>query len=368
MNFACERDALLRALDHAQRIVVRKDAVSILATVMIEVTEGRVTIRATNLDMLAETWCPADVTTPGAGCVALEPLFKLLQRLPAGAPVTAEAVWTAGHLAIRCRRSAVELPLLRPGEFPDFPLDADAAEIEIEGAVLARAMGVPLHAADPEDQRAFVQGVCVGPTSDGTHLLGIATNGRRITRALLPLPAGAAAMPVVMVAVKPAEEIIRLARSASTLRLRINDRLFSAEGEGARIVTKLLDARMPETRQHFPASLGRTVEISAGDIADTLGRAEVLADDKYRAITLEVADGELSLVSRSTKGGAITDTIEVEGGDGIRFCANVKMLREALAAVGGDVVAIHHAGPGHPIIVQAKGCDEITALVMPTVG
>ncbi|MFB0491973.1 DNA polymerase-3 subunit beta [Methylobacterium sp. OAE515] len=367
MKFTVERDVLLGILKHAHSIVVRQDNTPVLASILISATDGRLTVKATNTDILAQTGCPADVEATGDGCVPLEPLFKLLQRLPARSVIVANGLSGSGMIEMRCGRSSFELPVLSASGFPDFPAGEEAGEVEVEGSLLAQAIGVPLHCADAADQRVFVNGVHIGPTADGTTLLGIATNGKRITRALLPLPAGWADLPAVMIAVKPAEEIVKLARAAKgPVKLRIGTSLLSASADDVVLTTKLLDARMPDCSQFFPPAFDGAVAFPAGQVIETLHRAEILADDQYRMVRIDVSGGELSIASRSTKGGAITDTLEVEGGDGIGFNGNVRMLREGLEAVGGDVVELFHAGPGAPIVMRARGGGPITALVMPT--
>lgn len=269
---------------------------------------------------------------------------------------------------MRCGRSTFELPMLAASSFPEFPIGEDMGEVAVDGAVLAQAIGIPLHCADPTDQRAFVNGVHIGRTADGAMLLGIATNGKRITRAVLPLPDGWATLPAVMIAVKPAQEIVKLAEAAKDpVRLRIGPSLLSAAAGDVVLTTKLLDAQMPDCSQFFPPAFDGAAAFPSGHLIETLHRAEILADDQYRAVKIEVASGELSMTSRSTKGGAITDRIEVEGGDGINFNGNVRMLREGLEAVGSDVVELFHDGPGRPIVMRARGGGPITALIMPTI-
>ena len=61
MKVTIERSVLLKALGHVHRIVERRNTIPILANVLIEAGEGRLSLKSTDLDLEAAESVPADV-------------------------------------------------------------------------------------------------------------------------------------------------------------------------------------------------------------------------------------------------------------------------------------------------------------------
>ncbi|CAO4178976.1 DNA polymerase III subunit beta [Methylorubrum populi] len=368
MKVAVERDNLLAALAHAHRIVAKSDSIPILSTVLMSTEGGRLGITARNADMVAETSCVADVGTPGQIAVPLAPVAELLRRLPAGTAMRLEASDTAPEVAIRYRRSTLSLPTLAVAEFAGFTVDVSAVEVSIAAPTLIRLLETPLHASNVDDQRLFAQGVHLHFASDVSALCGVATDGRRMTRVVAPDFADAQRFPAVTIGTRSAGELIKLAQDVGggMIRLRINDRLLCAEADGTRLITKLIETQYPDYARSIPTDLTKLVAMASHELESALQRALILADDKDRIVRCEVSSGVLSIATRSQKGGAISEAVEVEGGDGISFGMNARMAVEALAALKADVVEISTAGFGSPILMRKRGSTEAVCLVMPT--
>ncbi|MDV2987037.1 UNVERIFIED_CONTAM: DNA polymerase III subunit beta [Methylobacteriaceae bacterium AG10] len=369
MKVAVERDNLLAALAHAHRIVAKSDSIPILSTVLMSTEGGRLGITARNADMVAETSCLADIGAPGQVAVPLAPIAELLRRLPAGTAMRLEVSDTAPEIAIRYRRSALSLPTLAVTEFASFAVDADAVDVSIEAATLIRLLEIPLHASNADDQRLFAQGVHLHFAKDVGALCGVATDGRRMTRAVAAEFSEAERFPSVTIGTRSAGELIKLAQDVGgggVIHLRINERLLCAEADGTRLITKLIEGQYPDYARSIPTDLTKLAAMASHELEQALQRALILADDKDRIVRCEVADGVLSIATRSQKGGAISEAVEVEGGDGISFGMNARMAVEALGALKADVVEISTAGFGSPILMRKRGSSEALCLVMPT--
>lgn len=366
MKFTVERDALLRALDHAQRIVVRQDAIPILNTVWVGATAGQVRIRATNMDMLAETTCPADIETGGEACVSAHLLFKLLQRLPAGSPVSVDGTPAPGKMEIRCRRSQTELPTLGTADFPDLGIHPDAPIAEIAADELAKLLGIPAHIPKDDSPYTFGAGVHLHALTAAATLCAEATDNKRVTRVMLPLPDGFERLPPITLARKPTEEIVRLCgRSTDAATVQASEHALSVSLGGTRIVTKLIDCRFPDLSPFFPASYDGAVALAAKELDGALHRALVLVDDTDLTVNIAIADGSLSIGARGVKAGAVSETMDVDGTGEMQFGCNAARMREALKAIDADLIEMIQVGTGQPIVMRGKGSDAVSAFVMP---
>lgn len=367
MKFSVERDSLLATLSHAHRIVARTSDVPILTTILLSATAGRVEIKATSTELVAETACPAEIEAGGQVAVPLAPLVELLRRLSAGTPLTFSLGEGGEGLTIRYRRSSATLPTLAAQEFSAFDMVGEAVELEVSATDLARLLETPVHVADPQSPWAFGVGVHLHFSAIDAALVGVATDQRRLTRIMLPAPDGAAGLPPITLATKPISEIVKLARDVGPepLRLRITERLMSIAAGTTVLTTKLVDTRFPDYSRVIPSEMPRTAIVAAGELTAALQRTLVLADDKDRTVKCEIADGILSLNMRGQKGGSINETIEVEGGEGIVFGINASRAVEALAAIDADLIELASASPTAPVVMRAAKAPTVTCIVMP---
>ena len=65
MKVTLERNALLKSLGHVHRVVERRNTYPILANVLIKAGDGRLELRATDLDIEVTESVPAVVATAG---------------------------------------------------------------------------------------------------------------------------------------------------------------------------------------------------------------------------------------------------------------------------------------------------------------
>lgn len=367
MKFSVERDALLSALSHAHRIVARTDAIPIYSTVLMDVGFGRIGIKATTTEMIAETSCVANVEAQGRIAIPLAPLVELLRRLPAGTAMSFAKPEDSDEIAIRYRRSSLSLPTVSPESFPVFEMTGEIFEMDVEAEQLARLVETPSHVADAASPWAFGVGVHLHFVPATSSLVGVATDQKRLTIVTLPVSEGAKNFPPITIAIKPIGEIVKLAREskAAALRMQVTERLLSVSDGGTTLTMKLIEARFPDYTRVVPDEFSGIATLASAEFGSALQRTLILADDKDRIVRCQIADGALSISARSQKAGAIEESVEVDGGEGTCFGFNARMALEALAALDTDVIELSHGGPGLPIAMRAKSNADVLCLVMP---
>ena len=119
MKVTIERSVLLKALGHVHRIVERRNTIPILANVLIEAGDGRLSLKSTDLDLEASESVPADVAQNGATTVPAHVIYDIVRKLPEGAQASLETAGDAGQLILRSGRSRFALQALPASDFPD---------------------------------------------------------------------------------------------------------------------------------------------------------------------------------------------------------------------------------------------------------
>ena len=81
MKFTCEKDLITREISIAQEIISSRNVMSILSNVLLEASNDRLLIKATDLKVGFETSIPVQVESPGSGTIFCDKLLGVLRSL-----------------------------------------------------------------------------------------------------------------------------------------------------------------------------------------------------------------------------------------------------------------------------------------------
>ena len=84
MKFTCEKNSFSREISFAQEIIASRNALSIMSNVLLDVFEGSLSIKATDIKVSFETVIPVDTTELGNITVFCDKLSGILNTIPEG--------------------------------------------------------------------------------------------------------------------------------------------------------------------------------------------------------------------------------------------------------------------------------------------
>jgi hypothetical protein len=114
MRVTIERSAFLRALNHVQSVVERRNTIPILSNVLVEATGSQLKLTATDLDIEIVESVEAEVTRAGATTVPAHMLYDIVRKLPDGAQLELEQSSDQGRISIFAGKSRFALQALPP--------------------------------------------------------------------------------------------------------------------------------------------------------------------------------------------------------------------------------------------------------------
>src|SRR6188768_2619901 len=196
MKVTLERNALLKSLGHVHRVVERRNTYPILANVLLKAADGRVDLRATDLDIEVTESVPAMVATPGTTTVPAHTLYEIIRKLSDGAEVRLE---TEGgeQMLLTSGRSRFHLACLSPDSFPDLKSGSFSHEFSLPAATFRELIERTQFAISNEETRYYLNGIYMHTleVNKETVLRAVATDGHRMARADTSSPEGARGMP-----------------------------------------------------------------------------------------------------------------------------------------------------------------------------
>lgn len=367
LQITLSRDHLLAAVARLHRVVERRNTIPVLANVLLRAEAGRVTLRATDLDLQATAEIEARIAAPGEITLPAHTLHDILRKWPEGAELKLDITPDKGTATIKSGRSRFALQTLPAGDFPN--LDAGAPEFSfvLPAEALASAIKRVQFAISSEETRYYLGGIYLHHTMSEAStpvLRMVATDGHRLSLAEMPAPIGAAALPAgIIIPRKAVAEILRMAEEAGgDVHLAGTAGKLTAEAGGARLLTKLIDGTYPDYQRVIPRGNERSVVVDAGAFASAVDRVGTVASERGRAVKFGFDEGRVTLTVTNPDSGEATDEVEAEyTGGPLEVGFNGKYVLDVLAAIGTKgKVELLLADPGSPAILRATGPEGPT--------
>jgi DNA polymerase-3 subunit beta len=135
-----------------------------------------------------------------------------------------------------------------------------------------------------------------------------------------------------------------------------------------RMTSKLIDGKFPDYERVIPdiESCDKQVEVDRELLRQSLSRAAILSNDKYRAIRLTLEPNVLRVVANNPEQEEAEDEVEVAyEGESLEVGFNVSYLIDALGTLPADEALIHLTDASSSCLITPKGGDGCQYVVMP---
>ena len=369
MKVTVERAELLKSLGHVHRVVERRNTIPILANVLIKAERGKLSMKATDLDLEVIDSVAAEVSPGGATTVPAHMFYEIVRKLPEGSQIVIEGSDDRAVLSLRAGRSRFTLQTLPESDFPDLAAGEMTHSFKLAAADLKRLIDKTQFAISTEETRYYLNGIYLhtaGTAKAGT-LRAVATDGHRLAQVELPLPEGAAGMPGIIVPRKTVGEVQRLIEtgegevaielSAGKIRFSIGDVVLTS---------KLIDGTFPDYARVIPANNDKSLTVDKKDFEAAVDRVSTVSSERGRAVKLSITGGRLVLSVTNPDSGSATEELEVEyESDPLDIGFNSRYLLDIAAQIEGEVAVLKLADPGSPTLIQDKDAKGALYVLMP---
>jgi DNA polymerase III subunit beta len=364
LKLTTKREDLVAKLSIVSRAVSTRAATQALSGVLLRVSEGQVTLAATDLDLGLETSLDANVESEGAVLLPGR-LFAEIARSLADAEVEIESREAERDVEIRSGSSSFHLRTLQAEDFPKLPqLDADAA-LKIPAPALEESIELVARAASRDDMRPVLTGVFV--TATGKEMTMVATDSYRLAVKRTELEAELGGEIEANIPARALRELSRILSAEgageAAISLLPNQAVFQA---GAVVLsTRLIDGQFPNFRQLLPESYEHDVRLSRSDFLDVTRRVSQLAQ-RNAPLRLAFESGELTVAAETPDVGDAKETMPAAfEGEALEIGFNPEFLREGIESVAGDELLMRLISPLRPGLLEPVEGDEFRYLVMP---
>lgn len=351
MRLTLPRSDLARLLASTIKVVESNTRIPILSTVRLVADGGKLTATATDLDIEITSAVAAEAEEDGALCVSASLLDSIVKKLPPIQDVTLTAA--DGVLTVKAGRYTSRLQVLPVEDFPSFSADGFTASFDLDLAALFAPLSF---AISTEETRYYLNGIYM--VGAAKTLTAVATDGHRLARHVL---GGVGKFDGVIVPRKMVGLVPKGSVSVSLSSTKI--RLTSGETV---ITSKLIDGTFPDYERVIPTGNDKIITFDAGTMAKAADRVAIVSSERARAVRLNFADNQATLVVNNPDSGSATEEIAVAyEGEPIEIGFDSSYLTELIGQFpAGDIRLALNDG-GSPAVFTSDKAPELLCVLMP---
>jgi DNA polymerase III subunit beta len=369
MKLTIERHDLLRSLTPVQNVVERRTTIPILSNVKLSAEGERLSLLATDMDLSLIAHTSAGIARAGSTTVAAHTFFEIVRKLPDGAEITLEQEGGAGELTLRAGRSTFNLPTLPADEFPAAGEELLPTRFTMPAPDLAKLIDKTRFAISSEETRYYLNGIHVHATKGGATamLRGVATDGHRLARVEIALPAGAKDIPPIIIPRKTVHEVRRLIDGESgEMEVSVSPTRIRFSLQHATLDSRLIDGTFPEYERVIPASNERTATLDAAALNSAVDRVATISTDKARAVKLSLNGTTVTISAVSADAGRATEEIDADySGEPLEIGFNARYIMDMMGHIDGKTVCFEMSNAAAPTVVREPEDTSTLYVLMP---
>jgi DNA polymerase-3 subunit beta len=359
-----KRDELLAPLSAVSGIIERRHTLPILSNVLVERIDGVLSFLATDIEIQITS---RSSLAAGADAkpltVGARKLVDILRALPDGAEVTLQQ--QDKRLQVKAGKSRFTLQTLPAEDFPKLARPAgDVTRFALPQKALRRLLGLVQYAMAQQDIRYYLNGLLV--LVEDQQLRLVATDGHRLAYAAMALASNLPRQEVIV----PRKTILELSKllADSDEEVRIDLSAGQAAfGFGAvELVSKLVDGKFPDYTRVIPTQHKNRLSLDRELLRQSLQRAAILSNEKFRGVRWVLTDGSLKVVSSNAEQEEAQEELEVEyRGEALDIGFNVNYLLDVLNNVSAAQVDCQFGDAASSALLQFPAEPDFKYVVMP---
>ena len=371
MKFKAERATLLKALSHIQSVAEKRNTIPILANARIEVSRGKLTLTATDMEIAVVEEVAATAARDGSATAPAATLYEIVRKLPEGADVELELNPESGQLRLRAGKYGTNLVTLPVEDFPAMTAGQLPHRFKLPAQVLRGLIDRTRFAISTEETRYYLNGIYLhAATGDnGPVLRAVATDGHRLARVEEPVPEGAAGMPGVIIPRKTVAELRKLIDEESgEIEVGLSDTRIQFKAGPVTLTSKLIDGTFPEYERVIPRDNDKVLRVGVKDFSAAVGRVAAISTERSRPIKMSLSTDLLTLSAASPEQGTASEELDA---DRVKYASapleigfQARYLSDITDQIDGEV-EFHFSDGSAPTVVRDAGDASALYVLMP---
>ena len=369
MKFNVNQQDLQQALSYCQGVIDKRSTLQILSNVLLDVSNSKLTITATDLDLIfIHQINNIEVIEEGKTTTTSSIMYDIVRKFTSGKKINFSL--SDIKLQLESEKSIFNLNCINPSEFPLTDENFNDNEFTINSKSLLKLLNKCKFSVSNDETRHYLSGIYFHQTEveNKNYLTAVATDSHRMSISKIRLDQKISFEPIIL----PKKTIfqlvslldsydgdVKISNVKSKIKFELNNSI---------LISKLIDGKFPNYIQVIPKNNQKKLEIDLKLFLGSVDRVASVSLDKKDGVKFSLTKDALNLTVNNTNSGDGNETLNVKFEHDLEISFNSRYLIDVASQLDGEKIEILFNDTGSPALIKDPGDFDSIFVVMPMKG
>ena len=370
MKFNVNQKDLQEALSYCQGVIEKRSTLPILSNVLLEVGNSKLTITATDLDLIfVHQINDVEILENGKTTTTSSIMFDIVRKFSSDKKINL-TMNNDSKLQLESDKSIFNLNCINSSEFPLSDENFNQNEFIINSKHFLKLLNKCKFSVSSDETRHYLSGIYFHQTEieDKIYLTAVATDSHRMSISKIRLNEKINFDPIIL----PKKTIYQLCNllenydgdlKISNLKSKIKFELSNSI-----LISKLIDGKFPNYIQVIPKNNQKKLETDLKEFLGSIDRVASVSLDKKDGVKFQLSKDNLNLSVNNTNSGDGNETLLVKFNHDLEISFNSRYLIDVASQIEGEKIELYFNDTGSPALIKDPNDFDSIYVVMPMKG
>ena len=370
MKFSINQQDIQKSLSYCQGVIEKRSTLPILSNVLLDVSKGKLTITATDLDIIfIHQISNIEILEEGRTTTSSSIMYDIVRKFSSGKKINFSNP-SENKLHLESEKSVFNLNCINASEFPLTEENFNKNEFIIKSKELLKLLNKCKFSVSNDETRHYLSGIFFHQTQmeDKIFLTAAATDSHRLSISKIRLKNKIEFDPVIL----PKKTIfqlcsiledfdgdIKISNVKSKIKFEIKDSI---------LISKLIDGKFPNYFQVIPKENQKKLEVDLKLFLNSVDRVASVSSDKKDGVKFSLSKDMLNLSVNNTNSGDGKESLIVKFDHELDISFNSRYLIDVASQLDGEKIEIYLKDTGLPALIKDPSDFDSIYVVMPMKG
>lgn len=366
MKFTSDKSSLQQALQQLGKVTPSRSTLPILSSILILAENGKLSLRATDLEISQVIFITAEVDTDGSVAVPHRTLLEITSEIPEG-DIKIE-VDSSFKVGISTSFGSYSIMGKQTEEFPSLPSIDDHQSVCLPATTLKRIIEKTTFSTSRDELKPSLSGVLFNFRE--SDLLAVATDGHRLVKYLFEDYQGESFKGSSILPVKFLNILSTYLDDEETITLSIGENHVMMEGSETTLYSRLIDERFPEYDSVIPKDNDKLLKIGRESFMSAVKRVSIFSNKSTHQIALRLDSEGLVITTEDVESvSSARETLPCEyEGEPLVIGYNANYLHDLISHIDSPTIRMELRSAVSAAVIfpeQQQEKEELVMLLMP---
>ena len=370
MKFSVNQQDLQKSLNYCQGVIEKRSTLPILSNVLLDVSNSKLTITATDLDLIFIHQIPnVEILEEGKTTSSSSIMYDIVRKFSSGSKINFSNP-SENKLHLENDKSVFNLNCISASEFPLTDENFSDNEFIIKSKDLLKLLNKCKFSVSNDETRHYLSGIFIHQTEvdDKNYLTAAATDSHRMSISKIRLEKKVKFDQIILPKktifqlcslLEDYEGEVKISNIKSKIKFEINNSI---------LISKLIDGKFPNYVQVIPKENKKKLEVDLKLFLNSVDRVASVSLDKKDGVKFNLTKNNLNLSVNNTNSGDGKESLSVMFDHELDISFNSRYLIDVASQLDGDNIVIYLKDTGSPALIRDPADYDSIYVVMPMKG